>query len=398
MSKKTRKALILTVKLAIAAVLLGWVLGQVHWRDYVRAKADGRTYAVLEALPDWSDPAELRVGSGPFGSREPLLRGVGDFEPLPSGRGVIRPGFASSFRRIHVPLAVLGASGFGAALVLIAVRWRMLLAIQDIRISLWETIRLTFLGQFFNAIVPGTVGGDLVKAYYVSKHTPRKAAVLVSIFVDRLLGLVELALMAAGMLLAVLLGHWVEDLEDLRLPAICVAGILAAVAGMLSFLLSRRFRRALRLERLYQRLPIAHHIAAAGDAAVRYRRRLGALGYAVLISFAAHLAFVGFVCLTGKSLAVRTPWYQYFVYVPLIYIIGAVPLTPGGVGWVENWYVKFFESPQCGASTILVLALLARLVPILWGLPGAVVAVTGARLPKAESIEAELGVGRETVR
>ena len=396
MSRKTRKTLIFTGKLAVAVLLLLWVLGQVHWRDYVQAKADGRTYAVLEALPNRGEPAELRVGRGLFGSQEPQLRPVGDFEPLPAGRRVIRPGFASSFRQIEVPLAVLGAAGFGAALVLIAVRWRMLLGIQDIRISLWETIRLTFLGQFFNAIVPGTVGGDLVKAYYVSKHTPKKAAVLVSIFFDRLLGLVELAVMAAGMLLAVVWGNLVEDLADVRLPAVCVAAVLVAVAGMLSFLLSTRFRKALRLEKLYQRLPIAHHIAAAGDAASLYRRRPGALVYAVLISFAAHLAFVGFVYMTGKSLAIRMAWYNYFVYVPLIYIIGSVPLTPGGVGWVENWYVRFFESPQCGASTILVLALLARLIPVLWGLPGAVVAVTGARLPKADSIQAELGMGRET--
>ncbi|HUU23708.1 MAG TPA: lysylphosphatidylglycerol synthase transmembrane domain-containing protein [Phycisphaerae bacterium] len=396
MRRKVRKWLVLSLKLAIAAVLLGWVLGQVHWRDYVQGKSDGRTYPVLAVVRQAGQPAKVRIARGPLGSGGVKLLPMTDFEPLPSSREVLRPGFARSLREIHVPLALLGAAGFGAALVLIAVRWRMLLKIQDIRISLWETIRLTFLGQFFNAIVPGTVGGDLVKVYYVCRHTPKKAAVLVSVFVDRLLGLVELALMAAGMLLVVVVGGLVKDLEDLRLPAVCVAVVLVAVGGMLPFLLSGRFRRALRLERLYQRLPVAHHIAAAGDAAVLYRKRLGSLVYAVLISFAAHLAFVGFIYLTGKSLAVQTPWYNYFLYVPLIYIIGSIPLTPGGVGWVENWYVKFFESPQCGASTILVLALLARLIPVLWGLPGAVVAVTGAKLPKAGSIEAELGVGAET--
>ena len=78
---------------------------------------------------------------------------------------------------------------------------------------------------------------------------------------------------------------------------------------------------------------------------------------------------------------------------PLIYIIGAVPLTPGGVGWIENWYVEFFRASPSGVSTILVLALLARLVPILWGLPGVIVAVTGVRLPGAESMQAELAAG-----
>jgi hypothetical protein len=110
----------------------------------------------------------------------------------------------------------------------------------------------------------------------------------------------------------------------------------------------------------------------------------------VAISTAAHLAFVAFVALMGMSLSMSAGPMEYFLYVPLIYIIGAIPLTPGGVGWVENWYLRFFEGPLCGASTILVLALLARLVPMLWGLPGAIVAVTGPRVPRSEVIEAEL--------
>jgi len=383
---------ILSGKALLAAGLLIWVVARVHWRDYAQLRAGGGTCTVLAALPTAEAPQRLRVRFGPPWSRRVELRGVTEFEPMPSSRQVIRPGFVTSLREIHVPLAGLAAMGFGVSLLLVAVRWRLLLRIQEIPISLWEAVRLTFLGQFFNAVVPGTVGGDLVKAYYAAKHTPRKAAALVSVFVDRLLGLVELALMAAVMLGVMLAGDpagWAEY----RLPAVSVAVILVVVSGLLLFLLSAAFRRALRLERLYRRLPIAHHIAAAGHAARLYRRHLGCLVKAVGISFVAHLAFVGFIALTGRSLSIQTPWYTYFLYVPLIYIIGAVPLTPGGVGWIENWYVEFFRASPSGVSTILVLALLARLVPILWGLPGVIVAVTGVRLPGAESMQAELAAG-----
>jgi hypothetical protein len=108
-----------------------------------------------------------------------------------------------------------------------------------------------------------------------------------------------------------------------------------------------------------------------------------------------HLAFVGFVALMGASLSIPAGPMEYFLYVPLIYIIGAIPLTPGGVGWVENWYLRFFQGPACGASTILVLALLARLVPMLWGLPGGLVWITGASVPAPEVIEAELSAGEQ---
>ena len=37
-------------------------------------------------------------------------------------------------------------------------------------------------------------------------------------------------------------------------------------------------------------------------------------------------------------------------------------------------------------------ALLARIVPMLWGIPGALVAISGPKLPQAETLEAELGI------
>jgi len=94
----------------------------------------------------------------------------------------------------------------------------------------------------------------------------------------------------------------------------------------------------------------------------------------------------------GMSLHIATPPHTYFIFVPVIYIIGALPLTPGGMGVVEAGYVEFFSSAQCGPSTVLVLAMLARLVPMLISLPGLVVAVTGPKLPPADKIQAELGL------
>ena len=392
MKVRTRKVLLFSAKLVVAGVLLAWVVAQVHWRDYVQTRDGRHSYAVVQPPVAGAPEGTLRVDVGAWWTERIETRPVWEFQAV-AGGPIVRPGFATSLRAINIALAAGGTLAFGVALLLIAVRWRMLLKIQDVNVSLWEVTRLTFLGQFFNAIVPGTVGGDLVKAYYVAKHTPRVAAVVVSIFVDRLLGLVELALMAGVMLGLLLLGGR-RSFDDFSLPAICMAAILLAVTGMLTFLLSRRFRRALHLDKLYRRMPIAHHIAAAGDAALRYRQRMGTMAWAVAVSMVSHLAFVGFVALMGASLSIPVGPMEYFLYVPLIYIIGAIPLTPGGVGWVENWYLRFFESPACGASTILVLALLARLVPMLWGLPGAVVAVTGAHVPAPEVIEAELSAGQ----
>jgi len=389
MSKKARKIVLLTVKITLAVALMAWVLSKVSWHDYA-VDASGKTFAVLGQKP--GPPPVLEVSTGMPWSREITDRPVADFKPVAEGSPeVVRKGFRSSLANINVALLIVGCAGFGISWIIVAVRWWFLLRIQDIRIRLWEAVRLTFLGQFFNAVVPGTVGGDLVKAYYVAKHTPRKAAALVSIFVDRVLGLTELTLLAAVMVALVLAGG-LEPYERVRQPVISVAVVVAIVVFALAFLLSDRFRRSLHLQKIYQRLPVAHHIAAAGDAARLYRRRIGALLKAIGVTFGAHVIWVGSIALLGLSLNLPVPWYNYFTYIPLIYIIGAVPLTPGGVGLVEELYIRFFciAGSAVNPSEIIALAMLARFIPILWSVPGIFVAVSGPKLPKAAEIQAEL--------
>ena len=387
MKKKTRKVILLTAKLCIAAALLVLVFGQVHWNDYVQAKGDGRTLAVLAAAPSLENPRRLRVSRGLW-SPEVQWRPVEDFAPALAGTGqVIRPGFARTMRQIALAPLGLAAAGSVLSLLTIGVRWRYLLRIQGIRIRLWEVVRLTFLGQFFNAVVPGTVGGDLVKAYYVMRHTPRKAGVLVSIFLDRVMGLAMMGLMSATMVALVLVGGWAK-FADVSTPALMVAVVLAIVGAAAAMLLSRRLRRVFRLEKLYQRLPIAHHFAAAGVAARAYRENLPGLAAGMLMTLVAQILFIGSIALLGSALALPAAWHQFFVYVPLIYILGAIPVTPGGVGVIEGAYKTFFAA--CTAPQVLALALLARLIPTFWGLPGLLVAITGPKLPKSEDIEAEL--------
>lgn len=399
MTKPARKVLLLAAKIVVAVALLGWVLSQASWRDYIQTH-DGQTFAFVGTHPSADAPKSVTGTSGLLWWRTTHTLDASQIKPIEGTEGqpweqrFVHPGFASSLKDLNTALLGVALAGFLASVLVVAVRWWFLLRIQDIHIRPWEALRLTFLGNFFNMVVPGTVGGDLVKAYYVCKHTPRKAAVLVSIFVDRILGLTEMTMLAGAMLLAVLL-LGLEDFATLRASAITVCVVIGIVILAVTFLLSSRFRRALHVQKIYQRLPIAHHIAAAGDAAKLYRRRLGALAKAVAITFGAHVVWVGSIAMIGLALNLSAhgqavPWYKYFVYIPLIYIIGAVPITPGGFGLIEKLYILFFA--PVAPSMVLALALLARLVPMVWTLPGIVVAITGPKLPKVATLEAEMAV------
>jgi len=385
-------------KILLALCLLGWVLSKAHWNDYVQLRPEfgGKTWTLTDGQSDTD--TELSVSRGMLWWSETRViprREIKSFDP--EGKQIIRRGIKNSFEDIRVWWVVLTAAGFGLTYVIVAFRWWYLLRVLGVKLPLWEVMRLAYLGLFFNNIVPGTVGGDLVKAWYVSKHEHKTAGVLVSIFLDRILGLITMAMIAAIMLCVVLLSG-AESLEKLRPAVITVAVVGGLLVGALSFLLSDTLRRWFHLDKIYKRLPIAHHLEAAGEAVTIYRQRLGSLVLAVCMTLVAHLIMFCSIGFLGMAMGMNTAIFTFLVYLPLIYIIGAIPITPGGVGIVENLYVKFFATATVGASTIIALAMLARFIPILWSLPGLVVAITGPKLPKASEMEAQLEEAEEADR
>jgi len=343
MAPRSRNLLVLLVKLVLIGGFLYLALRHFHWNDYVE---------VIDGQPQ-------------------TCRGF--HSTIISADGYV---LAASFGCFMVPTFIM------------AFRWWYLLRVQDIRISYVEAVRLTYLGLFFSYVVPGTVSGDLVKAYYVCKHTDRKAAALLSIFVDRAVGLLEFALLPsvvmAGMVLAGV------RTERFALAKWIVPAAFAVVASSLAVVLSPRLRRLLRLKRILSRLPIQRHLTVAARAADVYRRRWGALLKALALTFCGQGAFITAVLVAGSTLAPHVPWYQYYLYIPLFFIIAAVPISPGGLGVMEALYVAFFVSAKTTAPEALALALTARLFPLVCSTPGIVFALTGPKLPDRAELAAEL--------
>jgi uncharacterized membrane protein YbhN (UPF0104 family) len=90
-----------------------------------------------------------------------------------------------------------------ATVILSAARWWLLLRAQEIPVTLWRAIELTFIGNLFNIIAFGGVGNDAARIFLLIRDYPgKKLAVTVTVMVDHLVGLVSLALifffMSAG--------------------------------------------------------------------------------------------------------------------------------------------------------------------------------------------------------
>ncbi len=73
----------------------------------------------------------------------------------------------------------------------------MLLKVQGIDMGWWRTLRVYFIGAFFNLFLLGSTGGDIMKIFSAMRETASKSAALLSVMVDRMMGLVALVVVAS---------------------------------------------------------------------------------------------------------------------------------------------------------------------------------------------------------
>jgi len=251
------------------------------------------------------------------------------------------------------------------------VRWRLLLGTSGLDPGFRRAFRLTYIGLFFNLVVPGLTGGDVVKAVLVARRSARREAAVLSIFVDRLIGIFALALLAG----LVLLPH-LAQFTDLALPLFSFLALLLAGGALL---LSRRLRRAVRMERWIRRLPFERVAARLDEAVLAYRDHPRILAASLALSFANHFAILGGVAGIARAIGDTLPLHHVLVLVPVINIVSSVPIAPGG--WVvgETLFGTLFAKYGSTFASGVAVSLLFRITLTAVVLPGGFFWLLGER-------------------
>jgi glycosyltransferase 2 family protein len=376
---------------ALGLLLLVYVFSQVHWRDSV-VTADGHEVAgrIVGEVPEkWLEGTVL-VLETPEGERLEFV--AADLRHARVGHAdvpEVNEGLLRIVRRSDRRLVLAGFLLFGLTAQIGVARWWLLLRAQGVAVTFWTAHRLTFVGFFFNNVVPGPTGGDVVKAVYVASGTERRAQAVVTVLVDRVVGIVALALIAA----TVLLLNWGEPkYRELGLFIFAFLGLLA-LGAVLFF--SRRVRRLLRLDGLSGRLPGGGLVRKVDEAMFHWRYHKGAVLVALVLSFANQLAIHGLMLLFAAGLHVTTQAgdplrvADYMVVLPAAFIVSAVPVFPGGWGVREGAFAFFFAFVGVDRNPAVALAVLNGMTMLLWSLLGGVYFLRGRLVQQRTAAPAE---------
>jgi len=273
-------------------------------------------------------------------------------------------------------------------------RWSLLLKVQSIEIGYWPAVRLHFLGLFYNNCLPSVVGGDLVRAWYVTKHTDKKFESALSVFVDRVIGLTGMLIMAAfaycfipaetptGQLETEVVGAgFLQKLLEYK-GVLAGVGLVLVVAAV-GFASSAKGRSLLGRWLEFVRGRGAAVLSKTVSAIRIYWSKKLALVCALLLTFCCQSVFILGLWLVGRGLGVTAHMKYYFIFFPISWLLGALPISVGGAGVTELWVKTMFEG-VCAVSgkLALALALSQRLVWLFGSLPGVVIHLIGAHLPK----------------
>jgi hypothetical protein len=224
-------------------------------------------------------------------------------------------------------------------------RWNLLLRAQEIRFPYSRAMSLTMIGVLFNVVIPGAVGGDLMKAYYVTRAAAgRKSPAATSILMDRVLGLQGLFLLSA-LMVAVDFHELQKSPSTGRLGMLVVAGAATGLVLLYAAVISG--------VHVSEWKHVPGVVRSVFRALSEYHRRVSVIPIAIGVSILAHLlaCLAYYLALRTVGAAGSVSAGDFFLFVPLGLISTAIPISPAGIGVGQAAFFALFHLKSASMAT-----------------------------------------------
>ena len=242
------------------------------------------------------------------------------------------------------------------------IKWQVLLAAKGYNLPTRTLYVLYMLGQFYNQVLPTSVGGDVIRASKLKKRNiPLKISVS-SIVVERLTGLSVLVILVLSSLVAY--PQFREDTIFISAITICICAYLVLLVSILS-------PRSLKFAKSFlPRGPVLEKVFNKVEnfrgQVAEYFLEFRAITLALLLSLLFHIGIMLNVALAVWSLGYEVPFWVFVLVVPFTQIISLLPISIHGIGLVEWTYTVTFAALGFSPTAGLAASLLIRARNIIW--------------------------------
>lgn len=381
----SKRALFNIAKYVLAIGLLAWVV----WANW--APTPRREIATFGA-------GSVGLAAAPFG-QGPLLVAASAYPNRvePKGLGFVWRRHVVERQPIHYGFLLAAAVIFTASTALTLLRWYLLVRALDLPLRRLDALRFGMVGIFFNTFLPGSVGGDIIKAAALARGQARRTAAVATVIMDRLIALWALVWLVAILGSVFWLGGMLSGPSAKVAGTIVTTALIIVAASAAAWLLLGLLpnHRAERFAGRLTRLPLVGHSAAEMWRSVWvYRQRQLAVAKVMLLSWVGQVGFVvAFYCcaqaLWSPALGPVPSLTQHFLLVPIGLVMQAIIPTPGGAGAGEWGFAALYLLFNAAEANGVLASLVQRLNTWLIGLLGYVVYLWVSPAAKAAAPAAE---------
>ncbi len=261
-----------------------------------------------------------------------------------------------------------------AAYALNTLKWQVLLAGPGAHLQYQELLKLSFIGMFYNIVLPGQVGGEIIKSVKLARMGVSGTISAVSVIADRVTGL--FALMSLGVVGALLMPARTPEQAAIVpwLVGLALVLALATVALVTGTGLAG-------LASVLGNLPLP---AAAGRRAASMVAQLCSQQKrpsSLLVPLVLSTIFQGTIVLASlllcNALGINIGYMELLWVVAVVSLLQSLPISVAGLGVREGAFVYLLHMLNVANADALALSLLTLGVQVLLAVAGGVVQLLG---------------------
>lgn len=274
--------------------------------------------------------------------------------------------------------ADLGWVAAAIALVLIdraLMAWRWIVLLRALtpgsRPPFGAVLRIFFVSTFVGTFLP-SVGGDVYRAYSLSRLDVIGAESAASVLMDRVLGVLSIAIV--GVVAMSIAGPAAWDRGIVATLMLAAAGCAVAAVAVFS---ERAATAAQQVVGRVTNARLQRLAAGLAEAVRRYSNHHGDLLNVLAMSVLVQVIRVVQAYCLGRGLGIDAPFWAYFAFIPLILLIVLVPVSISGFGTAQVAFDWLFGRVGVSSAEAFALSVLFIALGIVGNLPGGVLYALG---------------------
>ena len=216
-------------------------------------------------------------------------------------------------------------------------RWYVILKSFDVKISLFKTLKIHYIASFFNNVLFGTVGGDVLKIHYILRHSDKnKLKNNFTILIDRIFGFLGLSFL--GLLSVIIIIIQSDQVKFLYYLFYAVSASI--ILFLIIIYIIKKTSFFLNIKYFYLKL---------------YKKFFLAFVLSIVIFFIVHYSTF---LISEYILSFNINLTQIFFSNFMSTVVSAIPITPGGIGLGEITFAftnkYFFDNVLNNLANVII--------------------------------------------